>query len=778
MTIRVGCVENRLDPLQLGRCQVRIVGLHNPDKSVLKTADLPWAYPVQGITSAAISGIGSAPVGPVEGTWVTIDFFDEEEQQPVITGTIGGIPQSFGIIDADTPDLSIVESDQAQQDIIVEESTDVPAKPAKQYKSISQAGVDLIKNEEKLRLTAYLDSAGVPTIGYGTTLINGKPVVMGTTITEAQANQYFTDHLNNEVIKYVRRFVTVVITQSMFDALSSFVYNLGSGNFSRSSLLSELNSGRYLEAASQFGDYVKDRAGNTLNGLVLRRGKEKTLFLADGIPGGSGSMTKIVVQDVNKANQQFNFGFKDPNGRYPLYLNEPDTSRLARHQQLEKTIVVQKESSRVRNVVTAGGFTWSQSPSPYNAMYPYNHVTQTESGHVIELDDTPNSERINIYHKAGTFTEIDANGTQVNRIVGDGYEIFERDGNIYVKGDRNITIDGQARIKTNNALSIDVSGPTVINVFNDANLNIAGNLNTNVAGDMNTVVGGNYKLKAKGVTLEADGVLDILTSGMLNLDYSIANFDSNQTTPTGLVLNPIAKQTPVTKDKTALTVITRGLVANQQYETPEEGNPDAFIQQNIEKGFIEEDELNSGTDVATDKVKTNSVQNIKGDCSIINNTEKFDNSFQLSSRFTLGALTKNGQRKPVPQFGLTIQEIVCNLKGLAENCLDPIFEMYPNAIITSGFRRPGDVPNSSKTSQHYFGTAADIVLSGYSRAQHYAAIQEIQKIIPYDQLILEYSGATTVWIHVSFSYTSNRKQIFTMRDHRRVSAIGEVKLIE
>ena len=173
MTIRVGCVENRLDPLQLGRCQVRIVGLHNPDKSVLKTADLPWAYPVQGITSAAISGIGSAPVGPVEGTWVTIDFFDEEEQQPVITGTIGGIPQSFGIIDADTPDLSIVESDQAQQDIIVEESTDVPAKPAKQYKSISQAGVDLIKNEEKLRLTAYLDSAGVPTIGYGTTLISG-----------------------------------------------------------------------------------------------------------------------------------------------------------------------------------------------------------------------------------------------------------------------------------------------------------------------------------------------------------------------------------------------------------------------------------------------------------------------------------------------------------------------------------------------------------------------------------------------------------------------------
>ena len=65
-----GVVENRLDPLKLGRCQVRIVGLHTEDKKILPTDSLPWAYPLQPVTSAAMNGIGHSPVGPVEGTWV------------------------------------------------------------------------------------------------------------------------------------------------------------------------------------------------------------------------------------------------------------------------------------------------------------------------------------------------------------------------------------------------------------------------------------------------------------------------------------------------------------------------------------------------------------------------------------------------------------------------------------------------------------------------------------------------------------------------------------
>ena len=80
MELYYGVVENRKDPLKLGRCQVRIVGLHTHDKAVLPTADLPWATPMQPVTSAAMNGIGWTPVGPVEGTTVIVFFADAFQQ--------------------------------------------------------------------------------------------------------------------------------------------------------------------------------------------------------------------------------------------------------------------------------------------------------------------------------------------------------------------------------------------------------------------------------------------------------------------------------------------------------------------------------------------------------------------------------------------------------------------------------------------------------------------------------------------------------------------------
>ena len=94
MNFYYGVVENRDDPLKLGRCQVRVVGLHTQDKGLLPTADLPWAHPMQPVTSAAMNGIGWAPVGPVPGTSVIVVFADEEQQQPIMIGTVGGIPHS------------------------------------------------------------------------------------------------------------------------------------------------------------------------------------------------------------------------------------------------------------------------------------------------------------------------------------------------------------------------------------------------------------------------------------------------------------------------------------------------------------------------------------------------------------------------------------------------------------------------------------------------------------------------------------------------------------
>jgi uncharacterized Zn-binding protein involved in type VI secretion len=91
----------------------------------------------------------------------------------------------------------------------------------------------------------------------------------------------------------------------------------------------------------------------------------------------------------------------------------------------------------------------------FNARYPYNKVTKTESGHVIEIDDTPNFERLHTYHKSGTYSEIDHTGQRVNRIVGDDYEIVERNKTIYINGNVNINVKG--------SYSLNVDGPISIN---------------------------------------------------------------------------------------------------------------------------------------------------------------------------------------------------------------------------------------------------------------------------------------------------------------------------
>jgi hypothetical protein len=90
-----GVVESRDDPEKLGRCRVRIFGYHTDDITILPTKDLPWAIPIQPITSAAASGVGTTPIGIVTGSWVVGWFLDgDEAQQPVMMGTIAGKPSS------------------------------------------------------------------------------------------------------------------------------------------------------------------------------------------------------------------------------------------------------------------------------------------------------------------------------------------------------------------------------------------------------------------------------------------------------------------------------------------------------------------------------------------------------------------------------------------------------------------------------------------------------------------------------------------------------------
>jgi hypothetical protein len=128
-------------------------------------------------------------------------------------------------------------------------------------------------------------------------------------------------------------------------------------------------------------------------------------------------------------------------------------------------------------------------------------------------------------------------------------------------------------------------------------------------------------------------------------------------------------------------------------------------------------------------------------------------------------MCKDGGIPLVPQFGLSPGEIACNLKLVAEQVLEKIRPTYPNIKVNSGFRTE---ENNKKvggavSSRHLYGEAVDIGFNNFNHQQKYEAAIEIQKLLPdYDQILLEYRGPTSCWIHVSFKKTGNRRQIKTI----------------
>lgn len=144
----------------------------------------------------------------------------------------------------------------------------------------SQAGIDLITSFEGCRLTAYQDSVGVWTIGYGHT----SGVYQGMTITEEEAIAFLRQDLKTAE-NAVNNNVTYGINQSQFDALVSFTFNVGTGNFSSSTLLKKLNAGDVNGAADEFDKWIY-AGGQVLEGLVRRRAAEKQMFLSGSWEGG------------------------------------------------------------------------------------------------------------------------------------------------------------------------------------------------------------------------------------------------------------------------------------------------------------------------------------------------------------------------------------------------------------------------------------------------------------------------------------------------------------
>jgi len=143
----------------------------------------------------------------------------------------------------------------------------------------SQAGIALIKNFEGLRLQAYQDIAGIWTIGYGST----KDVRRGDTCTEAEAVQMLADDLKPFEAAVGKAIGKAKTRQAQFDAMVSLAYNIGSGNFARSTVLRDHVAGLYPQAANAFRMWNKATVRGQLvvvNGLTRRREIERNLYLS------------------------------------------------------------------------------------------------------------------------------------------------------------------------------------------------------------------------------------------------------------------------------------------------------------------------------------------------------------------------------------------------------------------------------------------------------------------------------------------------------------------
>lgn len=160
--------------------------------------------------------------------------------------------------------------------------------------------------------------------------------------------------------------------------------------------------------------------------------------------------------------------------RYPLYIEESDLSKFARgegtyeHRSISGILETRNITAVVDSIKNADPNLAVFPNSKATPVYPYNKVMESESGHMIELDDTPNFERIAVEHRTGTFHEIHPDGSQVSRIVNNNYTVVCKDNEVYVGGKVNVVVLGDA--------TFDVGGDAKITVAKTTAIESTGNL--------------------------------------------------------------------------------------------------------------------------------------------------------------------------------------------------------------------------------------------------------------------------------------------------------------
>jgi hypothetical protein len=813
-----GVVEDRDDPEGLGRCRVRIFGYHTPDTNLLPTSDLPWAIPMQSITSAATSGVGSTPVGIVPGTWVVGWFLDgAEAQQPLMIGTIAGKPATN--INATKKQEQISNSKGILKDSnnnVIYDNLGMAIQKDGTYVPVNQTLSPLVPAELDTLFQAISNNvSGNDFTKVGTNGELGKYQFNITTLIDlGYIKRQASENIDKSILDDPSNWTGKKSFYSKADFLKtetgqdSVMIEAAKDNYDtliRQGKITETDDPKIvaglLASAHVMGVNNADKLNKKDNNGI--RGKEY-FVLGNSALGGdatdfeksldsAGNYLPSIQTDTNTGIQNNSElkdlqGFTDPNKRYPRYDYNglPDVNKLAVGNATH-SIFRAKENKKIDKIPTAKSTqTWDEPSPAYGAGYPYNQVIETEAGHVVELDSTPGAERIHVYHTAGTYIEIDVNGSMVRKTVGENYEIMDRNNFVYVKGAHNLTVEGTTTILVKDNATIEVEGDLSVTGHGDTLVQSAGTIGVigndikvsakvgmdlvsegaiNIQGsDINLYASsGSITEKAKGdISLESGKSKNISLKGGLTLMFDATviknKMGANSIKEIALgILTPPEKKTP---DTTPIPVLQREIIAKSNYlfDSGESGS-DAHRNALAANGVINlnitpkaptislsQDNLNNSTATG------NPSKVVACDCAEMQDFKYFPRSFILSNKggriFTLGDLLQDGGL--VAQRGLTEQQIVCNLKQLVVSCLDPIKAKFPDMKINSGFRA------GTNGSDHGLGAAADIKFTNTSKTSYKDIADWIIANVPYRQVLLEYTfekGSTklrSAWIHIAF----------------------------
>jgi hypothetical protein len=447
-----GCVEDRNDPLKLGRYRVRILGAHN-ERTNTKTgqpiADLPWAHCSLPVTSASVGGVSETP-NLVEGTWVHGYFQDGKNSQiPIILGTLPGLPQEpkdndtdFGFKDM-TPQYADSTLFDGQQ------SRDMQPRLLT-TRTLNTDGTGSTFKEEGTDNEA--DKAD-----------ERQPACDGYRESYERKETYNSEDLDGETVKAIERSQIGGDLSPLAAAYESdSLMTKALADAEKITILDEEQDNKYAGSESILLHKAVTLDKEVPTASAFDDIDEIEFLVADSlkcieIGGFTGLYDGIKCIDVTPAEG--------------LVAITPSSGGP------DQEITSKKSPDDFEESNDDGE--WDEPSTQAYTVYPFNQVKETESGHVIEYDDTPGQERIHEFHRTGSFREIHPDGTKVEKIVNDNYTIILKDDHMHVEGNVYLTVDKGAKLFINRDGSETTGDNVEVNDF-DIQIGKGGNLNIDV----------------------------------------------------------------------------------------------------------------------------------------------------------------------------------------------------------------------------------------------------------------------------------------------------------